>query len=96
MILKARTTILYNSRIYKPGSQLPANNAAMVAAWTAAGTAVWADDDAEEKTAVKAKLKTAEPGLAGKALSSEAEDGENLVGRIPKTAKRERKKDTAV
>ncbi|MCD7862862.1 MAG: hypothetical protein LUG61_04975 [Lachnospiraceae bacterium] len=95
-MLKAKTTILYNSRIYKPGSELPASNAAMVAAWTAAGTAVWVDDDAEKKTVVKAKLKTAEPGLAGKALSSEAEDGDNLVGKVPKTTRRRKKQETPV
>lgn len=87
--LIAKSYILYNSTNYKPGDELPANNAAMVEAWLSAGTAVWSAK--EENTVVKARSVTAESGLFGTAVSSEAEDGENLVGRVPKTAARKKK-----
>ena len=59
----------------------------MVEAWLAAGTAVW--KDAETPKAVKARPKTAEPGLPGVAVASETED--NLAGKVPKTAARKKK-----
>lgn len=88
MKLIAKTYILFESRNYKPGEELPAHNPGMVEAWLEAGTAVWME---EVTLPTRAKPVTAEPGLAGKALVSESENGEDLVGKVPKTAKRARK-----
>lgn len=44
----------------------------------------------ENVSAVKAKAVTAEPGLSGQALVSESEDGDDLVGKVPKTAARKK------
>ena len=62
----------------------------MVEAWLAAGTAVWTDDD-KAKAPAKARPATAEPGQAGVAVASESEDGNNLAGKVPKTASRKKK-----
>lgn len=88
--LIARTAILYNGKMYAIGEELPTNNPQYVEAWLSAETAVW--KDAEEVTApVKAVARTAEPGLPGKAVASESEDGNDLVGKVPKTAARKKK-----
>ncbi len=88
--LIARTAILYEGKMYAIGEELPANNPQMVDAWTAAKTAVWKDAE-EVTTPVKAVAQTAEPGLPGKAVASESEDGDDLVGKVPKTAARKKK-----
>lgn len=87
--LTAQMDILFESKIYAPGEELPTKDEGMVDAWLAAKTAVWIDD--EEKKAPEARPRTAEPGLPGAAVSSEAEDGVNLVGRVPKTKARSKK-----
>lgn len=94
--LTAQKSILFESKIYDPGDRLPTKNAGMVKAWLAAGTAVWIDEPEVEiidkrKTTGKARPRTAEPGLPGVAVASESENGENLVGKVPKTAGRKRK-----
>ncbi len=83
--LTAIYPILYLSHQYKVGEELPANNPEMVEAWTAAGTAAWLP---VKEPAVKAKPRTAEPGLPGQAAVSESEDGDNLAGKVPKTSAR--------
>lgn len=88
--LTAQMSILFENKIYAPGSTLPAHNAVMVAAWLAAGTAVWIDDETTTAKA-KARPRTAEPGQPGVAVASESEDGENLVGKVPKTTSRKKK-----
>ena len=88
--LIAKTLILYNGRMYAIGEELPTNNPQMVEAWLLAGTAVWKDAE-ETNTPVKAVARTAEPGLPGKAMVSESEDGDDLVGKVPKTAARKKK-----
>lgn len=88
--LTAQTSILFESKIYKPGEELPAKNPVMVEAWLEAGTAVWIDDE-QIKAPVKARPRTAEPGLPGVAVHSESENGENLVGKVPKTNSRKKK-----
>lgn len=88
--LTAQRSILFENRIYAPGETLPAHNAAMVEAWINAGTAVWIDSETIS-TKAKAKPKTAEPGLPGAAVASESENGENLVGKVPKTTSRKKK-----
>lgn len=89
-VLTAKQSILFESKLYAPGDKLPAHNADMAEAWLSAGTAVWIEDETES-TKAKARSKTAEPGLAGDAVASESEDGENLVGKVPKAAGRKRK-----
>lgn len=88
--LVAKTTILYESKLYGVGEKLPTNNPQIVEAWLSAGTAVWKDAE-EVTTPVKAVAQTAEPGLPGKAVASESEDGVDLVGKVPKTAARKKK-----
>ena len=87
--LTAKVSILFESKLYAPGATLPANNPVMVEAWLEAGTAVWIDN--EQTKTPKAKARTAEPGQPGVAVHSESENGENLVGRVPKTNSRKKK-----
>ena len=92
--LIARTPILFESKLYGVGTELPTHNTAMNEAWIKAGTAKWVDDEAvstEKTVSVKAKPKTAEPGLPGMAVASESETGEDLVGKVPKTKARSKK-----
>lgn len=86
--LIARAPILFESKIYEVGEELPTKNPQIVEAWLEAKTAVWIDDEEPEETIVKARPATAEPGLTGQALSSESEAGEDLVGKVPKTVAR--------
>ena len=88
--LTAQQSILFESKIYAPGNELPTKDAAMVEAWLAAGTAVWIDDE-QAKAPAKARPATAEPGQPGVAIASESEDGNNLAGKVPKTASRKKK-----
>ena len=88
-VLTAKKSILFESKVYDPGSKLPTHNAAMVDAWLAAGTAVWIDDEATNKA--KARPRTAEPGLPGVAAASESQDGDDVVGKVPKTEARKKK-----
>ena len=87
-VLVAVYPILFQSHQYKVGDALPANYPDMVEAWLEAGTAVWRKT---ESATPKAKPVTAEPGLEGQALASESENGENLVGKVPKTTARKKK-----
>lgn len=92
--LIARTPILFESKLYGVGTELPTHNTAMNEAWINAGTAKWVDDETvptEKTVSVKAKPKTAEPGLTGQAVASESENGEDLVGKVPKTKARSKK-----
>lgn len=86
--LIAKTPILFESRLYKIGEELPTKNPQIVETWVNVGTAVWKDDEVPENKPVKVRPATAEPGLPGKALTSESETGEDLVGKVPKTAAR--------
>ena len=88
--LTAKQNIIFKSKNYAPGDELPTNDASMVEAWLAAGTAVLIDDE-QTNTPAKARPATAEPGQPGVAVASKSEDGENLVGKVPKTASRENK-----
>lgn len=84
-VLVALVYILYNSKQYAPGDELPANDAGMVEAWLEAKTAAWINESAVR---AKARPVTALPGATGDAIHSESEDGENLVGRVPRTSNR--------
>lgn len=88
--LTAKTSILFESKMYKPGEELPVKNPAMVEAWLAAGTAVFIDDE-QPKAPAKARSRTAEPGQPGVAVHSESENGEDIVGKVPKTTSRKKK-----
>ena len=84
MKLIAVYPILYRSRQYWEGQELPADDAGMVQAWIEAGTAAWVDPDAPKTP--KAKPAAAEPGLSGESPNGETD--ENLVGKVPKTPAR--------
>lgn len=88
--LIAQQHILFESKMYAPGNELPTKDATIVEAWIAAKTAVWIKDDTNN-TRAKAQPRTAEPGQPGVAVASESEDGEDLVGKVPKTANRKKK-----
>ncbi len=86
--LVAKHPILYLSKQYDVGQEIPAGDPTMVKAWISAGTAKW-EGDSESPSAPKtpkAKLATAEPGLAGESANGETD--ENLVGQVPKTEAR--------
>ena len=80
--------ILFLSHQYNVGEVLPVNYPDMVQAWLEAGTAVWKQTESPKAMARPA---TAEPGLPGTAVASDSEDGENLVGKVPKTTSRKKK-----
>lgn len=80
--------ILFHSHQYEVGEILPTNYPDMVQAWLDAGTAVW---KGATKAAPKAKPATAEPGQPGVAVASESENGDDLVGKVPKTTRRSKK-----
>ncbi len=89
--LVALYPILYHSHQYKIGDELPANDPEMVAAWLEAGTAEWTDgEEGEPEEAAKAVPKTAEPGRTGQASSGSDTDGDDLVGKVPKTKQRKK------
>lgn len=90
MKLIALYPILYHSKTYRIGEELPPNDADMTAAWLEAGTAKWMDEAPEPKKAAKAVLAAAEPGVSGTAQGGEAAP-ENLAGKVPKTQRRSRK-----
>lgn len=88
-VLTAVYPILYHSHQYQVGDELPTNDPEMTTLWLEAGTAAYLTPPTDE--AVVATPATAEGGLPGKAEASES-DGEDLVGKVPKTAARSKKK----
>ena len=96
--LIATYPILYLSKQYEIGDELPANDPKMVDAWLEAETAVWKSthSDTEESADVDEELPpafatavSAEAGVEGSAVNAETED--NLVGKVPKIPARNRK-----
>lgn len=105
--LIATYPILYLSKQYEIGDELPANDPKMVDAWLEAETAVWKSthsdteedsdtEDAEGSADVDEEL----PPAFATAVSAEAgvegsavnaETEDNLVGKVPKTPTRNRK-----
>lgn len=63
MKLTAKRPILYRSKQYKVGEQLPADNQAMVEAWLEADSAQWIDEtnDAPEEKSVEQEAEAPEP-----------------------------------
>ena len=88
MTLTARLPVLYLSRQYRPGDELPATDSALVEAWLDSGAAYWADDE-DTQTAPKAKAAAAEAGVPGKSSDG---DPDALVGKVPPRKKRAAKK----
>lgn len=84
MKLVATHSILYQSKQYEVGQNLPTNNPVMTKAWIEAGTAVWQGDGETQKPA-KAKPATAPAGRTGKAVPKTSED--DLVGKVPEKKK---------
>lgn len=89
--LIAKAPILFESKLYEVGSELPTNNPQIVDAWLEAKTAVWIGDVPVENS-VKVRQEANESGLAEKALISESETGEDLAGKVPKVTARTRRK----
>lgn len=89
--LIATYPILYLSKQYEVGDELPANNPQMVDAWLNAKTAVWKEksSNAEDFSSAIATPISVEAGLEGSAVNAETSD--NLVGKVPKTFARNRK-----
>lgn len=76
---------------YKPGDFLPADRQDDTAAWIEAGTAMWVPEDYHPPSGVAARPVTAEPGLPGIAVGGKL-TGNDLVGKIPETVERRRRK----
>lgn len=68
MILTAKRPILYRSKQYKIGEQLPADNKAMVDAWLEADSAEWKDEAKDAPAKIEPEAK------APKAKESEVEE----------------------
>ena len=86
--LIASRMILYRGRLYNPGEELPADDNEMVASWLLYKSAKWVPDKpvAEQP---KATQKTAQAGRTGIVSGGEKDiDGNDLVGKVPKTAQR--------
>lgn len=77
--------ILYNSKLYEPGDELP-RGANLEATWIKNKAAVIKKDTDTEAAAAKAKPVVAQPGIAGRSNSGNEND---LAGRITKTPERE-------
>lgn len=88
--LTAVYPILYHSHQYQVGDELPTNDPDMTALWLEAGTAAYISPPDDK--AVTAKPVTAEAGLFGKAEGPEKDKDGDLVGKVPKTAARSKKK----
>ncbi|MCD8364771.1 MAG: hypothetical protein LUC83_02960 [Clostridiales bacterium] len=88
MTLIALRSVLYQSKLYRAGQELPTNNAAMAEAWVNAGSAKWVDEDAEQTKTVKPKARraAAEPSAEGRSDSGTVEQG-----KVPKTPARAKK-----
>ncbi len=74
--LIAKSTVLYQSRMYAPGDPLPAHDTVMRDAWLEAGTAVLVDDPdevAEVEVKAKADAEAAEAEAKAKADAEAAE-----------------------
>ena len=86
--LIAQMPILYHSRQFQAGDVLPVNDEVMVEAWLESGAAAYVEVPTEKPA--KAKPMTAEPGQFGQAVNSETENGEDLIGKVPKTKARKK------
>lgn len=76
---------------YAPGDFLPTDRPEDAAAWIEAGTAMWVPEDYRPPSYATAHPVTADPGMPGIAVGGEL-TGDDLVGRIPKTEERRRRK----
>jgi len=83
--LTAILPILFESRQYAPGDVLPTHNAEMVELWLEGKAAEWMTQSSES---VQARPITAYSGRSG--LATPASAKEDLVGRLPWSAQREK------
>lgn len=77
--------ILYLSKQYKPGQELPQNDQNMVNLWVEAGTAKMVDEEEKSMKTVKAKSVTAPVGRTGKSIPKTSED--DLTGKVTRKKK---------
>ena len=89
MKLIATQPILYKAKQYLFGDELPTSDEKMVEAWIGAGSACWSEGDGEQAASAKATAMTAQPGATGVSSTGNNED---LIGRIPESAEREKPK----
>lgn len=90
--LTAVYPILYHSHQYQVGDELPTNDPEMTALWLEAGTAAYISPTDSAIEAVAARPVTAEAGLPGEAVGPEKDIEGDLVGKVPKTTARSKKK----
>lgn len=89
MKLIAKQPILYKAKQYLFGDELPTSDEKMAEAWIGAGSACWSEEDEEQAASAKATAMTAQPGATGVSSTGNNED---LIGRIPESAEREKPK----
>lgn len=86
-VLKATRLILYRGQLYDAGDELPADDQHDVAEWLKFGSAAWLPEKSEK--ALSARPAGAVTGRGGLAAGGEKDiDGNDLVGKVPKTAQR--------
>lgn len=89
-VLKATRLILYRGRLYDAGDELPADDQHDVEEWLKFKSAAWLPVNPER--GMTAKPVSAVPGRDGLIANGQKDiDGNNLVGRVPKTAARNKK-----
>lgn len=81
--LIALVPILFESKLYGVGTELPTHNTAMVDAWIEAKTAVWKEKTVSTKNNVSTE---SEPVIEEPAVNSESETESEPVIAKPKTA----------
>lgn len=92
--LIANQSIWYKGKLYVRSQELPTDSPEYVDAWLECGSAQWSDDeDAFHSTINRAQMVTAEPGLPGTAVGSDADSADqDLVGKVPETKARKKAK----
>lgn len=70
--LIAKRNILYLSQMYQPKDELPTNDQGIIAAWLAAGSAQWADEEPLEKP--MPEIKNPDSGAGGSDLDNGGAD----------------------
>ena len=80
--LIAVSPILFESRNYEPGDELPTHNAGLAGIWIGNGAAVWKDAEEAGERAAKARQAAAPAGLPGNAIPSSGPE-QDLAGKPP-------------
>lgn len=93
MKLIAKQPIWFKGKLYVRGQELPTISQEYVDAWLECKSAEWSDNNlSSNEVKIKAQKVTAEPGLPGTAVGSDADTDENLVGKVPETKARKKAK----